>query len=70
MVINPIDCCVDQFFWSLKCVLFISLSMVTFTMGGGKLFCNSHYKQLFTEKGNYDQILCGTLPSTNAQNAQ
>ncbi|XP_047736745.1 uncharacterized protein LOC125177988 [Hyalella azteca] len=43
------------------------LSMVTFTMGGGKLYCNSHYKQLFTEKGNYDSILSGSGASTVQQ---
>jgi len=47
-----------------------ALSMATFTMGGGKLFCNSHYKQLFTEKGNYDQILPALATGPAVQTAQ
>lgn len=30
------------------------LSMNTFSIGGEDMYCTTHYKQAFTEKGTYD----------------
>lgn len=34
--------------------IFVSSSMNSFSIGGEDIYCMTHYKQAFTEKGTYD----------------